>query len=102
MRNRDPKAAQFEILCQSVLEQAPIGIIVTGGDRVVSHTISGSINSSAEEILGRSGEELAGLSWMELTHPEDLPKEQDLFARFRRGEITAYTVEKGSSGPMVR
>ncbi len=94
MSNRDPKAAQFEILCQSVLEQAPIGIIVTGGDRVVSHTISGSINSSAEEILGRSGEELAGLSWMELTHPEDLPKEQDLFARFRRGEITAYTVEK--------
>lgn len=94
MLNREEEATQFEILCQSILEQAPIGIIVISGDRVALDSVFGGINPTAEEILGRTAEELAGLSWMELTHPDDLPKALDYFARFQRGEITSYALEE--------
>jgi PAS domain S-box-containing protein len=51
-------------------------------------------NSKLEQMLGYSVEELAGLSWEVLTHPDDLEKSRTLFDRMMCGAIEDYVVEK--------
>ena len=46
------------------------------------------------EIFGYPREELAKLTWSELTHPEDLSKDLALFESTVRGEIDRYTLDK--------
>jgi PAS domain S-box-containing protein len=45
-------------------------------------------------ILGYSRPELMQKTWMELTHPEDLPADVAHFERVLAGEIDSYTMEK--------
>ncbi|MGM0595138.1 MAG: PAS domain S-box protein, partial [Pseudomonadota bacterium] len=46
------------------------------------------------EILGYPCEELAELSWAELTHPDDLAADEAQFDRVMRGEIDGYNMDK--------
>jgi len=46
------------------------------------------------EILGYSRPELSKLTWREMTHPEDLDKDEQQFQRVMEGEIDAYSLEK--------
>ncbi|HXU93256.1 MAG TPA: PAS domain S-box protein [Gallionella sp.] len=52
------------------------------------------VNQKICDMLGYTAEELARLSWAELTHPEDLPADEAQFERMLKGEIDSYTVEK--------
>ncbi|MDP2240702.1 MAG: EAL domain-containing protein [Burkholderiales bacterium] len=45
-------------------------------------------------IFGYSREELAGKSWAEMTHPEDLGRDVAEFERVMRGESEGYTMDK--------
>lgn len=51
-------------------------------------------NDALCNMLGYSQQELTRLTWAELTHPEDLPGNQQLFDRMRAGELDEYTLEK--------
>ena len=51
-------------------------------------------NAKLEQMLGYSLEELNGMTWEGLTHPDDLEKSRTLFGRLLRGDIEDYVVEK--------
>ena len=45
-------------------------------------------------MLGYSAQELAGLTWAELTHPDDLADDEAQFNRVLAGEIDTYALDK--------
>ena len=52
------------------------------------------VNDKYAEITGYSIEELAGKTWLEITHPDDREASAALHRRIVDGEINTYTVEK--------
>lgn len=85
-----------EVFYRTVFEQAPIGIAIMRGK---SHTVKTelgdlTINPAYQKALGRSKEELQNLTWVELTHTDDLERDLDKFEQFKKGEICGYSMEK--------
>ncbi|MDD4798221.1 MAG: EAL domain-containing protein [Clostridia bacterium] len=85
-----------EALYRSVFEQAPVGIAVMEDKSLANKTDFGdmSINSTYEKILGRNKDELQKVTWVEITHTEDILADLKNFDRFKKGEISGYTIEK--------
>ena len=52
------------------------------------------INPRMCEILGYPADDLLTMTWEQLSHPEDLSRENAEFARVLRGEIEGYSLEK--------
>lgn len=52
------------------------------------------INDHLCEMLGYERRELQGMTWADLTHPEDLTADSIQFERVLRGEIEGYSLEK--------
>ena len=52
------------------------------------------VNDYLCQLLEYDEEELCRLTWVELTHPGDLPRDQAEFERLARGEIESYDLEK--------
>ncbi|MFA6465892.1 MAG: PAS domain S-box protein, partial [Desulfurivibrionaceae bacterium] len=52
------------------------------------------VNDELCRMFGYSKEELTGLTWAELTHPDDLQADLDQFARLLSGSIDEYSMEK--------
>lgn len=52
------------------------------------------VNQKICDMLGYTAEELARLSWADVTHPDDLGPDEAQFQRMLKGEIDSYTVEK--------
>jgi len=52
------------------------------------------VNDHLCAMLGYGREELAGMTWAELTHPEDLAEDLRQFERVLAGEIDGYSMEK--------
>jgi two-component system, cell cycle sensor histidine kinase and response regulator CckA len=52
------------------------------------------VNQPLCDILGYSREELYGYTFQELTHPEELPNDQQHLDRLLSEEISSYTIEK--------
>jgi len=67
------KLEESEELFRKVFAHAPIGICVSALDGRYLHA-----NSAFCEMLGYSEEELLPRTWMELTHPDDLPISRSL------------------------
>lgn len=62
------------------------------------------VNERLCEMLEYSREELLARRWPELTHPDDLPADQDRAARMLAGEMSGYSMEKrflGGGGTIV-
>ena len=51
-------------------------------------------NEKLQRMLGYTGEELARMTWEELTHPADLKRNVKWFDKMLRGEIDSYALEK--------
>ena len=82
-------ANDSESLFRSVFELAPIGIaIVDLEGRFVR------VNRALCEIVGYSVDELALLSFQDITHPGDLSADLDLLDRLVAGDIPEYRLEK--------
>lgn len=90
------KLEESAALFQTIFEQAPIGIAVGHNERWLSDPTSAlpGINSAFERILCRSKKELCDVSWMDITHPDDLQADLELFQRLKDGQIDSYDLEK--------
>ena len=79
----------------TLLDQAPIGIALSHGEHPNSSEGEQTVfNAAYERITGRTREELIALGWAQITHPDDLARETDLYRRFQAGEIEGYSMEK--------
>ncbi|WP_167784633.1 sensor histidine kinase [Ramlibacter rhizophilus] len=68
-------------------DEAPIGMAGTDGRFL-------RVNKVLCEIVGYTAEELTGLTFQAITHPEDLDSDLALAGQLARGEIPRYTLEK--------
>ncbi len=71
------------------LANAPIGIAL-----VATNGYFLEVNAELERLLGRTGEELAGLRFHDVTHPDDLATDVALVEALLRDEIPKYQLEK--------
>ncbi len=85
-----------EALFHSVFDQAPVGIAIIKDKGFTYRFDQGNLtmNTMFERILGRTSDELAEIEWPDITYPEDLAVDMAQFARFVRGEIDGYSLEK--------
>lgn len=74
---------------RSVFEQSTAGIAqVDVGGRIVL------VNDRYCEIVGRPRDALLGLPMQDLTHPDDLARNLELFEQVVTGRIPSFTIEK--------
>ncbi|MDW7656416.1 MAG: EAL domain-containing protein, partial [Bacillota bacterium] len=96
LRRLSQKLAFNEALYHSIYEQAPIGIAIMDDKSSFFHPDYAriTVNPMFEQIIGRTAGEFAGMDWTNITHPDDLAEDLEQFARFQKGEIGGYTLEK--------
>jgi PAS domain S-box-containing protein len=90
----DPPSADIrphegEALFRAMLEHAPIGMALVGLDgrwRMVNRALC--------DILGYPREELLGLTFQEVTHPDDVAADLEQAGRLWAGEAASYEMEK--------
>ena len=78
-----------EALLRATFEQAAVGIAVAGLDARFVRT-----NQVFQRMLGYSDEEMQSLTYVDITYPEDLPRNRELMAELVEGKRTAFTLEK--------
>ncbi len=90
------KLNKSEAMLRTVFNQAPIGIVIVLNetDKYLGNDDFPSINPMFEKITGRTKEELKGISWETITHPEEVEKELILSEKLSKGEITSFGIQK--------
>ena len=90
------KLQESEILFRAIFHQAPIGIAIGHNDRYIISRQDNKpgVNPMFEKITGWTKEELARISWQDITHADDLPQDLENFEKFKSGEIGGYDMEK--------
>lgn len=96
LKVRTAIVSQEEALFHGVFDQAPIGIAIVKDKSFTYRSELGAVmmNTMYEQILGRTGAELEHLQWTQITHPDDLEADVQLFKQFLAGEIDGYKLEK--------
>jgi PAS domain S-box-containing protein len=80
---------ESEARFRGYFEQSLVGVAVTSPQKGWLEA-----NQAVCDLLGYERAELAGLTWAELTHPDDLAADLAQFARALAGEIDGYRLEK--------
>ncbi|MDR3793722.1 MAG: PAS domain S-box protein [Terracidiphilus sp.] len=80
---------ESEARFRSYFELPLVGMATTSVDKKFI-----DINDRFCEILGYEREELMGLDWAQITHPDDLKANRHLIARILSGEIDRYSLDK--------
>jgi diguanylate cyclase (GGDEF)-like protein/PAS domain S-box-containing protein len=83
------RALSSEALFRSVFDLASVGIALVGLDGRWLRA-----NARMCDIVGYSQEQLAGKTFQQLTHPDDLPSDLALLARLERDDVTQYQLDK--------
>ncbi|MDB6027482.1 MAG: putative Histidine kinase [Verrucomicrobiales bacterium] len=74
---------------RAVFNQAAVGLATAGLDGRFEQ-----LNQRMADILGYSEGELKKLTFLQLTHPLDLPKTHSAVAKLKSGEASEYSLEK--------
>jgi PAS domain S-box-containing protein len=74
---------------RGIFEQGPIGVALLGLDHRMT-----KVNPAFCRMLGYSEAELARMTPLDMTHPEDLPACASLLERLDKGEIPVVNMEK--------
>lgn len=83
------ETVESEALFRVAFEHAPIGrAIVSPDGRWVR------VNAALERMLGRSEDELAELTFLDVTHPEDREANGKLYRSVLSGETSGYEMQK--------
>ncbi len=88
-KRAEERLRNSEARFRSYFELPIIGIGITSVDKKWIQ-----INDKLCEILGYSREELLHSTWVEITHPDDILKNIELFNKVISGEIDGYTLDK--------
>ena len=88
-KNAEAALRESEERFRRVFEEGPLGLALVG--RTYRFL---KVNSALCGMVGYTEEELTGLSFEDITHPEDLEKDRDLAARLFRREISNYKLQK--------
>jgi PAS domain S-box-containing protein len=88
VKERTGKLAESEARFKKYFELGLVGMAIEtpAGDWV-------AVNDRLCEMFGYSREELMKKHWLELTHPDDLAKDKELFESLIRGQIADYSIE---------
>lgn len=87
-RQAEQKSRELEEQYQAIINQAVTGVACTDLDGKLT-----LVNQKYCEITGYSADELRQLRMQDITHPEDLPRNAELFNRMRT-EGTPFEIEK--------
>ena len=74
---------------KKIVEYAPIGILIIDADKKWR-----MVNQRFCEIIGYNKDELVGMTFLDVTHPEDRDNNLDLYTRMIKGEYNEYRFEK--------
>jgi PAS domain S-box-containing protein len=75
---------------RSVFSQAPMGIAI-----VDSLTARFSmVNPALAQMIDYRADELLGMDWVNITHPDDVQPDKDLMAEMNSGKIPGFQLEK--------
>jgi PAS domain S-box-containing protein len=85
----EAEAAEREALFRATFEQAPVGIAHVGLDGRWLR-----VNRTLCEFFGHPQDELLGMTFQQLTHPEDLDRDLDLLRELLDGRIDRYELRK--------
>ena len=88
-KKTEAKLRQSEHIISSVFSYANIGIAVTGSDGKWLR-----INDRYCEMLGYSRSELEAMTWLDITHPDDIEKDRMQYKRILDGVTDNYKLEK--------
>ncbi len=80
---------ESEARCRSIFERVPLGIVVVGPDKHFSMA-----NSAWMHMTGYGAEDLAQMTWLELTHPDDLAKSLCIEASADAGNLDEFLLDK--------
>lgn len=83
---------QSEIMQKTriLIDHAPIGIALFNSiDGVII-----DLNSKFAEIAGRTIEDMLGMDWMSITHPDDLQMNLENIASMKNGNVDHFKMEK--------
>lgn len=80
---------QSERQFRDMFERAPIGMSLTGLDGCLMEA-----NESLCKLLGYTRDELVGMRWQDVTHPDDLASNASRFQELVAGSVDAYRLEK--------
>ena len=81
--------AKYAALYEKAFENASLGIAISSPRQGYS-----LVNNAFSALVGYSREELAGKTFADITHPDDLPVNKELVRRLVRKEIPFYDYEK--------
>jgi diguanylate cyclase (GGDEF)-like protein/PAS domain S-box-containing protein len=80
---------ESETRFRTIFEEGPLGIAIVDLDyRFVQ------VNQAFCDMTGYRGDELAGLSFTDITHPEDIEIHTEQTTRMERGELDTLDIEK--------
>lgn len=87
---------ESELLFRTIFEQSPLGISIGNSDEYAREFSSKfqPVNKMYEQILGRTNEELSGIDWKSVTHPDDIEYDESQLKRLMAHEIDNYSLEK--------
>jgi PAS domain S-box-containing protein len=74
---------------RATVHHAPVGISQTALDGTLMN-----VNPRYGEILGYPQGDLPGVRFQELTHPDDVARNVELYERLQRGDLPSYQMEK--------
>lgn len=77
-----------EYSLRGMFEQAAVGMSYG------PHKLLTNVNQKYCDIVGYTKEELAQLTYMDVTYPEDIEKDAKSFESLIKGELSTYTIEK--------
>ena len=83
------KLAASERHFRAYFERAMVGMAATSPEKGWLE-----VNDALCDMLGYSRQELAGMTWAELTYKDDLAENESLFSRVMSGEIDEYVYDK--------
>ena len=88
-RKAEQALRQSENRLRAMMAQAPIGIAIADTDGVVLEA-----NDALAAIIGYEPQDLRGVSFEAITHPDDLPREWEAIGLVLDAKIPFYRIEK--------
>lgn len=74
---------------KGVFEASPIGLCMVNGDFTFA-----SVNPAFEKMTGFTSEEFESMTFVDITHPDDIDADVAFSEKFFRGEIDGFEMEK--------